>query len=185
VLTVYFDYPSPASVVALLRLQPLADEGLDVRFVGVDVLGLATPLPMTLDQFEELERHGARAAALGLALRRPTSRPPTLDAHLVGEAAEAAGLGASWRAVCLRGYWQDGRDLGDHDTLRALASDAGLAADAVAAVLGDREARLRRRQHALQLRSRGVGGVPVVEVAGGTLVSADLPDAELRALAAL
>lgn len=184
-LTLYFDYPSAASVVAVLRLQRLADDGLPVGFEGFDPLGLAAALPFTLDLYEDLERHGAQAAALGLPLERPSLRPPTLQAHLVGRLASDRGLGAAWRERCLRAYWRDDADLGDPEVLVDLAADAGLDASAVRDTLADRRAQLQLRQRMVALRSRGVGGVPVLEVAGGTMVSADLPEPDLRALAGL
>ncbi|MEX2503319.1 MAG: DsbA family protein [Egicoccus sp.] len=184
-LTLYFDYPSAASVVAVLRLQRLADDGLPVAFEGFDPLGLDAALPFTLDLYEDLERHGASAAQLGLPLARPALRPPTLRAHLVGRLATDRGLGAAWRERCLRAYWQEGADLADTDVLVDLGTAAGLDGAAVHEALADRAAQLQLRQRMVALRARGVGGVPVLEVAGGTMVSADLPEPDLRALAGL
>jgi hypothetical protein len=48
-LTLHFDYPSPASAVALLRLQRLTDVGHRIRFLGLDALGLDVAVPPTLD----------------------------------------------------------------------------------------------------------------------------------------
>jgi predicted DsbA family dithiol-disulfide isomerase len=169
----------------VLRLQRLADEGADVRFSGVDVLGLEVAVPVTLDQLASLDAVRDRAASLGLALRRPALRPPTLSAHLVGELADAQGVGASWRLRCLRAYWEEGADLGDHDLLLALAAEAGLDGPGVAANLEDRERRGTLRRRMVRDRSRGIGGVPVLETSGGTFVPADLADADLRQLAAL
>lgn len=184
-LTLYYDYPSAASVVAVLRLQRLADEGLPVVFEGFDPLGLDASLPFTLDLYEDLERHGGRAAALGLPLQRPAVRPPTLRAHLVGRLAGDRGLGAAWRERCLRAFWQQGADLSDAEVLVELGAAVGLDREAILALLDDRRAQAQLRQRMVALRGRGIGGVPVVEVAGGTMVSADLPDADLRALAGL
>lgn len=183
-LVLHFDYPSAAATVAVLRLQRLADEGAEVRFVGFDVLGLELAIPATLDQLEEHARYRSRALELGLALQRPTRRPPTIGAHLVGEVADAHGLGASWRWACLVAYWTEGADLGAAGTLRTLAVAAGLPDDEVAEVLADRGRRTALRARMLEARSRGIGGVPVLEHAG-TLLSAELPDEDLRALAAL
>ncbi|MCC5949657.1 MAG: DsbA family protein [Nitriliruptoraceae bacterium] len=184
-LTCYFDLTSPASAVAVLRLQALADRGADVGFVGVDVLGLAVSVPATLDQLAEHERCHERARVLGLAMRRPTSRPPTLDAHLVGEVADARGLGASWRSVCLRAYFADGADLADHQVLHDLGRQAGLTDDVVATRLADAPARRALRARMTTLRKRGVGGVPLLEAGPGNLVSAELSDEDLASLAAL
>jgi len=47
-LTLFHDYTSPGSAVAVLRLQRLADEGLAVAFEGFEAIGLDTTLPVTL-----------------------------------------------------------------------------------------------------------------------------------------
>jgi 2-hydroxychromene-2-carboxylate isomerase len=184
-LVLHFDYVSAPAAVAVLRLQRFVDEGATIHFAGIDVLGLDTAIPVTLDQLEGIERARRPAAELGVDLRRPASRPPTLSAHLVGELADDAGVGASWRERCLRAYWELGSDLGDEDVLLELAEAAGVPSAAVAARLVDRRRRLQLRQRMLTARGRGIGGVPVLEVAGGTFVPADLPDAALRELAML
>ncbi len=181
-LRLFYDYPSPASAVAMLRLQRLADQGAAVAFVGFDVLGLQVAVPATLDQLAELERHQDRAAELGLVMRRPRLRPPTLGAHVIAEVAEDHGLGAAWRWACLSGYWTHGVDLGDASQLAELAASAGLPDDEVAAALGDPARRAAVRARMLEARSRGIGGVPVLEHAG-TLLPPDLPEDDLRALA--
>jgi 2-hydroxychromene-2-carboxylate isomerase len=184
VLVLHFDYPSPASAVALLRLQRIADGGGNVAFAGLDALGLATAVPPTLDQLVEWERVAARASALGFPLGRPSLRPPTLLAHLLGDLAQDRDLGAAWRAACLRAYWTREVDLGDSDRLRALAAHVGLDPGEVDELLGDQRRQLARRQQDLAVRRRGLGTVPMLEL-DGTFVSADLDEAELRELAAL
>ncbi len=183
-LTLYFDYPSPASVVALVRLQAIADAGGDVAFVGIDTLGLEIAVPPTLDLLAELERTAARCAEVGLPLRRPSRQPPTLAAHLLGERAELAGVGAAWRHACLEAYWQRDVDLSDELALVRLAADVGVDEGEAVALLGDRRRRVSLRSRMAGLRTRGVGGVPVLEV-DGVLCSASLPDTDLRVLAGL
>lgn len=183
-LVCHHDYTSPAAAVAVLRLQRIKDEGGDVRFAGLDVLGIEAAIPATLDQLAELDRVQGQAAELGLVMRRPRSRPPTLPAHLVADRAEEAGLGAAWRQAVLVAYWSHGADLADPALLRSLAVDAGLDGDAVSRLLQDRGAHLTLRQRMLLVRGRGVGGVPVLDL-DGTLLSADLPDDDLRRLAAV
>jgi 2-hydroxychromene-2-carboxylate isomerase len=184
VLVLHFDYVSAASAVAVLRLQRLVDLGASVTFSGVDVLGVDIPLPTTLDQLAELERHTARAAALGLRLRRPSQRPPTLPAHLVGELAVARDLGAAWRTAVLEAYWTRDAAIGDDQVLVELAGAVGLDREAVAARLAEPSQRIALRRAMAGLRGRGLGGVPVLEV-GGDFVPADLPDADLAELARL
>lgn len=184
-LTLHFDYPSPASAVAVLRLQPLADAGHPVRFVGMDALGLNVAVPPTLDLLDELSRYRDRAVELGLPMRRPSRRPPTLAAHLLGGLADHHGLGASWRWACLHAYWALDVDLSDEHALAALAHEAGLDHDAVSERLADQPARQALRGRMTSRRRSGIGGVPVIEADGGVYVSADLADADLEQLAGL
>lgn len=182
VLILHHDPTSPAAAVATLRLQRIADEGGDVGFQGLDTLGLEITIPATLDQLAELERVGDQLRELGLVVRWPARRPPTLGVHLVGELAETLGSGAAWRTAVLAAYWQAGADLGDDALLVELAAGAGLDGLAVAALLADRTARIQLRRRMAATRQRGIGGVPVLELQGA-LFSADLPDADLRQLA--
>jgi 2-hydroxychromene-2-carboxylate isomerase len=184
VLTLHWDVTVPEAALAVLRCQGLADAGRPVAFSGIDVLGVEADLPVTLDQLAGLEAVRAGAAALGLELRRPTRRPPTLGVHLVGSLAEAVDLGAAWRLAALRAYWTEGAALGHPDVLVGLAADVGLDADEVGRLLGDRAAAADLRGRFLALRRRGVGGVPVLEV-DGTLLPADVDDATLAELAGL
>jgi 2-hydroxychromene-2-carboxylate isomerase len=183
-LVLHHDFTSPASAVAVLRLQRLADEGLNVGFSGVAVVGLDVAIPPTLDLLAELERWQGDAEALGLRMQRPRRQPPTLRAHLVATVADDHDLSSAWRLAVYRAYWEDGADLDDPGTLATLATAHGLPGDAVRAILDDhaRLTALRRRMAAK--RGEGIGGVPVLEL-DGALVPATLPDDDLRQLASL
>lgn len=183
VLILHHDYTSPASAIAVLRLQRLADRGAKVSFSGFEVLPLDTVLPVTLDVLAELQRLAPLASELGLRLERPASRPPTVAAHIVGELAEAVGLGAAWRDACYRAYWEEGAQLGDETVLVELAARCGLDAERAAAALADPATRGRSRRRSSSARSRGVGGVPVLEV-DGALVPGLLDERTLAELAA-
>jgi 2-hydroxychromene-2-carboxylate isomerase len=184
VLVLHFDYVSAASAVAVLRLQPLADRGGAVAFSGVDVLGVDVALPVTLDQLVDVDRWAGRADALGLEMRRPSTRPPTLAAHLIGELAEAHDLGAAWRTAVLSAYWSRDAAIGEQDVLLDLARTVGLPGERVRALLHDPAERVALRRAMTALRGRGLGDVPVLEF-GGTFVPADLDDGDLRELAGL
>jgi predicted DsbA family dithiol-disulfide isomerase len=183
-LTLFHDYTSPASAVAVVRLQRLADEGLPVTFEGFEGIGLDAVLPVTLDVSAALADLAEVAAAEGVVLRRPPALPPTVLAHTAGALAEEAGLGASWRQTCYRAFWADGAAIGQRDVLVDLAERAGLDVEAVSAALDDRArvAAVRRRMGGH--RRNGVGGVPTL-LAARTLVPGLLPEDELRALATL
>jgi 2-hydroxychromene-2-carboxylate isomerase len=184
VLVLHFDFVSAASAVAVLRLQRVADRGGAVAFSGLDVLGVDAALPVTLDQLAELELWAARAAELGLVLRRPVRRPPTLSAHLVGELAVSRGLGAAWRAAVLEAYWTRGEAIDQADVLVALGARVGLDPAEVRARVSDARQRVDLRRAMTAHRGRGVGDVPVLEMEG-TFVPADLDDDDLEVLAGL
>lgn len=183
-LTLHHDVTSPAAAVAVLRLQRVVDAGGRVTFSPLDVLGLEIPIPVTPALVEQIDLHHEVALDHGLVLRRPSRQPPTLLAHVVGELAEEAELGASWRWTCLDAYWREDRDLADVGVLTDLGVRAGLDAAAVAARLEDRTAKASLRERMLAQRRRGLGGVPVLEL-DGTFVPADLPEPDLWHLAGL
>jgi predicted DsbA family dithiol-disulfide isomerase len=184
VILLFHDYTSPASAVAVLRAQRLADEGLPVAFEGIEAIGLDVALPVTVDILDEAERLAAEADALGLRLDRPRALPPTAAAHVLGGWAEQTGLGASWRETCYRAFWEHGVDLAARDALLQLAKRAGLDSAEAGAVLGDvgrfRELRMRTAAR----RGEGVGGVPTIR-AHQTLVPGLLAEDDLRTLATL
>ena len=183
-LILYHDVPSAGSLVAMLRLQRLADEGLPVTFRGFDALGLDVTLPATLDDLGDWQTHRGQAERLGWPLPRPRRHPATLRAHLVGELAAQHDLDAAWRMACYRAHWLDGVDVADDAVLVRLAGDVGLDRDAVNDLLADRGEHHRVRQRMLVHRGDGVGGVPVLE-ANGTFLSPAIDEADLRALAEL
>lgn len=183
-LTLYHDIPSAGSLVAMLRLQALADEGLPVQFRGFDVLGLETTLPATLDDLEDWETHRAKAAELGWELPRPRRHPATLKAHLLGELAAERGLDAAWRLSVYRAHWLDDADVSADAVLSVLAVRAGLDLDEVEPLLHDPEHRHRLRKRMLVHRGDGIGGVPVLD-ANGTFLSPFVSIDDLRTLAEL
>lgn len=183
-LTLFHDYTSPHSAVAVMRVQRLADEGLAVAFESFEAIGVDTRLPVTLDVAAAVEELAEVAAAEGVVLRRPAVLPPTANAHVVGELAEEHQLGASWRSMCYRAFWEDGADLADPHVLTELAARAGLDARDVGARLHEPHRLATFRRGLAVHRRAGVGGVPTI-LAQRTLVPGLLPEEDLRALAAL
>lgn len=183
-LELFHDITSAASYVAVVRMQALADEGIEVVFHGVDARGLEATLPVSLDTLAELEHVRREAQDLGICLVRPRLSPPTAAAHVVADLALRHDLGAAWRTACYRGFWEQGLDLSDLDVLASLGAGCGLDADEVRTAAGDRVAIAEHRRRVGTLRGDGIGGVPVVR-ASGTLVPATLPDDDLRHLATL
>jgi 2-hydroxychromene-2-carboxylate isomerase len=184
VLTLFHDFTSPASAVAVARLQRLADEGLAVEYVGFEAIGVDAALPVTLDVAAELDRIAPEAAREGVTLERPSRLPPTGLAHVVSAVADTADLPAAWRTVCYRAFWEADADLADRTVLADLAAAAGLDPALTDAAVRDRARLALFRRRTGQRRRDGVGGVPTI-LAQRTLVPGLLPEDDLRALAAL
>lgn len=183
-LTLFHDYTSPYSAVAVWRLQRLAGEGVPVAFVGFEAIGVDAYLPVTVDLTAGLHDLADVAKAEGLTLQRPANLPPTALAHVVGELADERGLGRAWRRTCYQAYWQEGADLADTGVLTERASAVGLDAHEVASWLHDRGRVVAFRRGLARHRQEGVGGVPTI-LAHRTLVPGLLGDDDLRALADL
>lgn len=183
-LTLFHDYTSPASAVAVIRTERLVAEGLSVQIVGTEAIGLDTRLPVTLDLLAELTAVAPEADAEGLVLHRPPHLPPTATAHLIEDLARDHGLDSAWRQRCYRAYWTDGADISAPAVLAAVAHDSGLDAGAVERIVGDRIALLAIRRRFAAHRREGVGGVPTISF-DRTLIPGLLDDEDLRALASL
>ncbi|HUH07824.1 MAG TPA: DsbA family protein [Egibacteraceae bacterium] len=182
-ITLFHDYRSPASAVAVLRLERLAESGMAIEFRGFDPFGLDAALPVTVEVLAEMQAHAGAADDEGLTLRRPPALPPTAAAHAIASIAERQGLGRRWRDSCYRALWERGADLGDA-VLTALAGDVGLDRDIAAAAVEDRALLASVRRQFAAHRRQGVGGVPAI-LAQRTLVPGLLSEQDLRALADL
>lgn len=103
----------------------------------------------------------ATAAGHGLDLRFDRLRPGnTFDGHRLLQLADERGTQGAVKERFMRGYFTEGRALGDHATLRELAVDAGLDAAEVDDVLaGDRYIAEVRADQALA-QQLGIRGVP-------------------------
>ncbi len=177
----YFDFTSPASVVAVLRLETMRGRGAQVSFVGIDVLGLAIAVPVSTRLDDERQRWAADAHQLGVTLNRPAWQPPTLKAHLITPLAEAANVGDVWRRQLFQAYWQDGLPIDDDTVLAELAKNSGLERARVTELLHATTNQAALTQQMTHNRRRGIGDVPVLEV-HGNFVSPHLADSDLAAV---
>jgi predicted DsbA family dithiol-disulfide isomerase len=102
---------------------------------------LAEKYGMTVERAREAERNLTETAAgEGLDFRFDIARSgATFDAHRVVHLAAEHGLQDAMKERLLRAYFTEGDLMSDHDTLVRLASEVGLDADEVRAMLaGDR-----------------------------------------------
>lgn len=108
----------------------------------------------------------AEAAGLDINFEAIKRTPNTLDAHRL---AHWAGIEQRQVPVMLKlfkAYFEDGRDIGDHEVLADIADDAGMDAAVVLKLLkSDSDAEdIRKRDTAF--REMGITGVPTFIVAG-------------------
>ncbi|MCK2088190.1 DsbA family oxidoreductase [Thauera aromatica] len=109
-------------------------------------------------------REAAAADGLDYAFERIQTRPNTLDAHRLMYRAQAAGrkpahIQALAQAL-FAAHFQEGRDIGDADTLADLAAACGDRRDAVAAYLAGKADVDKVRRMAEGVRRQGIDGVP-------------------------
>lgn len=117
----------------------------------------------------------ATAAGLTLNLEGITRTPNTRDAHRLIHWAGLEGRQTAVVAALFRGYFRDGRDIGDRTTLAAIAGEAGMDGAVVARLLdtdADAEEISTRDAHA---RARGVSGVPCFIIGNEYAVSGAQP----------
>lgn len=85
----------------------------------------------------------------------------TFDAHRLLQMAKAEGKGGDLEDRLFRAYFTEGKDIGDHAVLAALAGEAGLDAARAAAMLADKEAYAGAvRADLEEAEHLGISGVP-------------------------
>ena len=117
----------------------------------------------------------AREAGLVIDFANIPRIPNTLDAHRLIYWAGLEGRQTPMKAALMRAYWTQGRDIGDHATLAAIAGEVGLDAAAMARLLAtdaDRDSIIARDAHA---RERGINAVPTFIIANQYVVSGAQP----------
>jgi len=134
-----------------------------------------------------MDRVAGVAAGVGLHYRFDLAhRSNTFDAHRVVHLALEHGGATLQGAVKERlfaGYFTEGADLADADTLTRLAAEAGLDTDDVAGVLGSDRFAAEVRHDEIEARELGITGVPFFLIAGvGGVGGAQPPDRLLQML---
>ncbi len=102
----------------------------------------------------------ARGEGLAFDLDRIQRQPNTLDAHRVIWLADQLEVQDAVVEALFRGFFADGRDIGDRATLVELASGAGLERARVEAMLASDEGLAEVKKDELHARRLGVEGVP-------------------------
>ena len=118
------------------------------------------------------QRVVASAQAAGLEFRPEGIRrqPNTLRAHSLIRAAGDAGCQHALVAALFRAYFVDGVNVGDEESLRRIAREAGLDDTAIDAAFGPSALRETAAEDE-HLRSTGIGGVPFFVISQRVAVS--------------
>ena len=132
------------------------------------------------ERAEELDQRITEAAAgVGLAFRTDlmTRTPNTVDAHRLAWFAATQGTMEQDAVVeaMFRGYFIEGRDIGDRAVLTELAGQAGLECKAVATFLAGTQGRTEVLEEDRGARNSGLSGVPTFAMQGHVLFSGAVP----------
>ena len=122
-------------------------------------------------------RVAAAAAALGLEIHheKMLRTPNTVQAHRVVWLAAKHGVQDAVVEALFRGYFSEGRDIGDAATLIEIADAAGLAGSLVRAMLATEDGRHEVLSEDSMARDAGLDGVPCFTMAGHVLFSGAVP----------
>ena len=116
-----------------------------------------------------------RAEGIPFAFDRIMRTPNTLDAHrLIALAGEQGVQGAVVEAF-FRGYFTEGRDISNRQTLLDVAAGAGLDRGRADAVMGGEDGLAAIRAAEKESRRAGVRGVPFFIIDGGMALSGAQP----------
>ena len=96
----------------------------------------------------------------GLAFNPPDVMPNSLAALRLTELARELGLHATFHDRLMDATWAEGRFLGDHDELRALADETGLPSERVEETLATDAYADRVRASTREAAAIGVNGIP-------------------------
>ena len=173
----YFDFSSPYSYIAGEWIDALAarhgrtvDRQAILLGVTFQAAELKSPVSYPIKRDYSVRDFARSARFHGLPYRLPDPFPiPTQNAARIfwwlkdtrGEAAAA-----DWARAGLRAVFQRGLPLNDAATLKAVAADAGLDADAVEAVWNDPVWKDRLKRANEQAIAAGVFGAPFFIVDG-------------------
>jgi predicted DsbA family dithiol-disulfide isomerase len=107
---------------------------------------------------ERAARGAAIFASHDLAYNPPPVSPRSLDAQRLGELARTQGLYQPFFERTMDAYWAEGRNIGDHDVLRSLATAVGL--EGADEVLASDEYADDVRRSTTNAHAIGIDGIP-------------------------
>lgn len=140
------------------ELDPQARNETDVSYTE----SLAKNKGMSLDQVNQmLASVTERAKEVGLDYNFDIMKQSnTFDAHRLMKYAETQGKGNEYNERLLKAHFEEGQQVGDHDTLVQLASEVGLDEEASREVLESEQFTKEVRLDQAEAHQIGVQGVP-------------------------
>lgn len=144
---------------------------------GTMVEGLAEKMNISPAKVEtDLEGLASRAKNIGLNFNwQEAINANTWDAHRLGLLARTMGVGEAWDHTVKQGFFSQGKNIADHDTLRGFATEVGLSAEAVDRVLGSTEFSDEVNRDIAEAKEIGVQGVPFFVFDGRLALSGAQP----------
>ena len=145
---------------------------------GVDRREYRTAKFGSWERSQELDAQlAAKGAAAGLQFRMDLQQrtPNTVAAHRTIRLAGQHGVQDAVVEALFAGYFTQGADIGDAETLARLADGAGLARDKVLEMLAGEAGRAEVLEEDMTARRSGINGVPSFTMAGHVLFSGAVP----------
>jgi predicted DsbA family dithiol-disulfide isomerase len=122
----------------------------------------------------------ARSSGIPLDFTKVRRTPSTVRAHTLLRHAIAKGTQAALARALFEAYFLEGRDVGDVDTLGAVARDHGFDLDEARRIVRDDGELIITRAEAQEAAAKGVRGVPFFVLGGQLAVSGAQPAEVLR-----
>ena len=146
-------------------------EGVDKRAYLMQRFGDEAQLEQIHQRFRDI------AAKAGVTMDPDTPKriPNTLNAHRLIHWAGLEGRQTLMVSALFRGYWVEGRDIGDLTVLADLAAEAGMDRDVIARLLSTDADLAEIRSREAHARERGINAVPTFLLANQYVLSGAQP----------
>lgn len=145
-----------------------------------DYLAARFPDSGRLFAVQQTLMESAEAVGVSFNFDKIKKSPNTLNAHRVIHWARGQGLASELVERLMRGYFVEGEDIGDIDTLAALAADIGMEKDLVSQLLRSNADIEAVRSDIETFRRLGVTAVPCFIFGNGVAVMGAHPPKQLR-----